>query len=99
MARRKLSLSESLQGGALCLERSREASRRKKVEPLGVAGFHWLARTVWRKRKGGHARRILRRLLVAIYRVSGSPVLPNTSCSGAVMSAGGSCASAIALPT
>jgi hypothetical protein len=38
-------------------------------------------------------------LLVAIYRVPGSPVLPNTSCSGAVMSAGGSCASAIALPT
>ena len=59
----------------------------------------FLASTTWRKRKGGYARRIARRILIAIYRLTGSPVLSNTSCSGALMNAGASSAAAsIALP-
>ncbi len=59
----------------------------------------FLDSATWRKRKGGYTRRIARRILIAIYQLAGSPVLSNTSCSGALMNAGASSAAAsIPLP-
>jgi hypothetical protein len=65
---------------------------------LLIAGLQTLARNVWHKRKGGYVRRAVHRLLIAIYRLAGSPVVANTCCSGALMSAASLSASSIPLP-
>ena len=72
--------------------------KRPQTKRLSIGGFQLLARNVWRRGKGGYIRRAVRRLLIAIYRLAGRPVLPNSCCTGALMSAAGSCASSIPLP-
>jgi hypothetical protein len=67
-------------------------------EALAFQGFHTLSRQLWRKRKGGYTRRMVRRLLIAIYHLVGSPVVANTSCSGALLSGGSSASLSISLP-
>ena len=75
------------------------ATVRVKNNRHSIAGFHALAPDAWRRRKGGFVRRVVRRILVAIYRLAGSPVVSNTCCTGSLMSGGSSSASSIPLPT
>lgn len=71
-------------------------SRPPRLLPHGA--FQLLARSVWRRCKGGYVRRPVRRLLIAMYRLPGSPVVANTCCSGALMSAASSSVSSVPLP-
>jgi hypothetical protein len=78
---------------------SARATLRVKNNRHSIAGFHALAPDAWRKRKGGFVRRVVRRILIANYRLAGSPVVANTCCTGSLMSSGSSSASSIPLPT
>lgn len=62
-----------------------------------ASGYRTLARNCWRRRKGGHSRRPLRRALIASYLLPGSPVLANTCCTS-LMSAAATSTSSVPLP-
>lgn len=62
-----------------------------------VSGYRALARSCWRRRKGGYSRRLLRRSLIASYVLPGSPVLANTCCTS-LLSAAAISTSSVALP-
>jgi len=59
--------------------------------------YHVLARSCWRRRKGGYSRRLVRRSLIASYLLPGSPVLANTCCTS-LMSAAAISTSSVPLP-
>lgn len=61
------------------------------------SGYGTLARSCWRKRKGGYSRRLIRRSMIASYVLPGSPVLANTCCTS-LMSAAAISTSSIPLP-
>ena len=62
-----------------------------------ASGYGTLARSSWRKRKGGYSRRLIRRSMIASYVLPGSPVLANTCCTS-LMSAAAISTSSIPLP-
>jgi hypothetical protein len=61
------------------------------------AAFHTLARNLWRKRKGRHVWRMLRRPVIAVYRLPGCPLLANTCCTS-LLGSGSASRSSIAFP-
>lgn len=72
---------------------------RRRLSTADIAsGYRALARSCWRRRKGGYSRRLLRRALVLTYVLPGSPVLANTCCTS-LMSAAAISTSSVALPT
>ncbi len=66
--------------------------------PAAFAGaYRMLARSCWRRRKGGYSHRLVRRSLIASYVLPGSPVLANTCCTS-LMSAAAISTSSIPFP-
>jgi hypothetical protein len=62
-----------------------------------ASGYRALARSCWRRRKGGISRRLIRRALIVSYWLPGSPVLANTCCTS-LMSAAAISTSSVPLP-
>jgi len=73
-------------------------SRRRLSQTEFASSYRALARSCWRRRKGGYSRRLIRRSLIASYVLPGSPVLANTCCTS-LMSAAAVSTSSIPLPT
>lgn len=72
--------------------------RRPLDKAVDASSYHTLARSSWRRRKGGYSRRLLRRVWIASYVLPGSPVLANTCCTS-LLSASAVSTSSVALPT
>ena len=72
--------------------------RRRFPAADSQSGYRTLARSSWRKRKGGYSRRLLRRSLIASYLLPGSPVLANTCCTSLLCAAATSTSSVPLLP-
>jgi hypothetical protein len=64
---------------------------------LTLPDYHFLARNLWRRRKGRFVHRIHRRSTIVVQHLQSAPMLSNTSCTQLLASAS-VLASAVALP-